>query len=47
MNGEVLQANLPQCSPIQNFRDGAKLGSGFLLIAVTLMMTVLITRMMR
>lgn len=47
LNGQQLHSALPECSPLQNFKDGAQIGSGFVLIAITLSMTVIISRLLK
>lgn len=44
MDGKTLTANLPQCSPMANFRDGAEVGSYFLIAAISLWTVILISK---
>lgn len=46
LNGVKIEAQLPECSPAQNFADGAVYGSGLILIAAVLMVTKLIARLL-
>ncbi|QMT33763.1 hypothetical protein LNQ82_04565 [Conchiformibius steedae DSM 2580] len=36
LNGRTVSASLPQCSPAENFKDGAQIGFMFLLAAIGL-----------
>lgn len=44
LDGKVLTANLPQCNPMKNFKDGAEIGSYFLVAAISLWAVILISK---
>lgn len=47
LNGEVLQAKLPQCDPAQNFREGMDLGWVFLSVMAAMYVFTVLKRLMR